>query len=309
VSRRALVLGTVIACFALPALAVIVGAALHHSATRKTGTLTSGGMERDYIVHVPPGYDPSKPTPLVLSLHGGKNNPALQMVVSQWNRVADRHGFIVAYPAGQQGALKVWAMQGDRNPSRMPDVVFISELLDKLQATYNIDPARIYANGLSNGAGMTFVLSCTLSHRIAAVGMVSAAYFQPFAWCRDTTPVPMIAIHGAADRLTRLHGGPHWIAGRHSFPSIPKWTARWARRNSCGAAPVETTVAPDVTRLEYPACANDAAVVLYTLRDGGHTWPGGTEVPEWLLGPTPRSLDASETMWAFFQAHPLRRAP
>jgi polyhydroxybutyrate depolymerase len=45
----------------------------------------------------------------------------------------------------------------------MPDVIFISELIDKLEASYNIDPARIYANGLSNGGGVTFALSCTLS--------------------------------------------------------------------------------------------------------------------------------------------------
>ena len=54
----------------------------------------------------------------------------------------------------------------------MRDVRFISELIDKLEAAYNIDPARIYANGFSNGGGMAFVLSCTLSDRIAAVGMV-----------------------------------------------------------------------------------------------------------------------------------------
>ena len=55
-------------------------------------------------------------------------------------------------------------------PGLTRDVRFISELIDTLEAAYNIDPARIYANGLSNGGGMAFVLSCTLSDRIAAVG-------------------------------------------------------------------------------------------------------------------------------------------
>ena len=301
--RRTLVLGAVIACLALPALAVVVSGAVHFFETRATGSLHG----RDYIVHVPPTYDPSKPTPLVLSLHGGKSAPAQQMAFSQWNRVADKHGFIVVYPAGVGGALKVWPMWGDRDPERMPDVVYISELIDKLQGTYNVDPARIYANGFSNGGGMAWVLSCTLSHRIAAIGAVGAAYFQPWAWCRDRTPVPFVAFHGTADPGTRYHGGVHQlIAPNHFFPSIPDWSAKWARRNSCVAPPKESAVAPDVTRLEYGGCEKNASVVLYTLKGGGHTWPGGLEGPEWLVGPTARSLDASEAMWEFFKAHPRR---
>ena len=66
----------------------------------------------------------------------------------------------------------------NRGPGLGEDVRFISDLIDHLQAKYNIDPSRIYANGLSNGGGMSFVLSCTLSDRIAAVGMVGAARGQ-----------------------------------------------------------------------------------------------------------------------------------
>jgi polyhydroxybutyrate depolymerase len=62
-------------------------------------------------------------------------------------------------------------------------------------------------------------------------------------------------------------------------------------------------VAADVTRLEYTNCANNAAVVLYTIRGGGHTWPGGKPMPEWLLGRTGRSIDATSQMWAFFREH------
>ena len=49
----------------------------------------------------------------------------------------------------------------------------------------------------------------------------------------------------------------------------------------------------------------DAAVVLYTIRGGGHTWPGGTPMPEWILGPTSRSIDGSSHMWAFLREHRL----
>ena len=78
----------------------------------------------------------------------------------------------------------------------MPMSRFISALIDRLEASYNIDPARIYANGLSNGGGMSFVLSCTLSDRIAAVGVVAAAETLPWSWC--TGPAA-----GADDRVSR----------------------------------------------------------------------------------------------------------
>jgi poly(3-hydroxybutyrate) depolymerase len=61
--------------------------------------------------------------------------------------------------------------------------------------------------------------------------------------------------------------------------------------------------ATDVTRLEYTNCADDADVVLYTIREGGHAWPGGTPMPEWMVGSTSHSIDATREMWAFFSGH------
>jgi polyhydroxybutyrate depolymerase len=92
------------------------------------------------------------------------------------------------------------------------------------------------------------------------------------------------------------------------FPNIPAWTATWARRNQCGTNPVESVVAADVTRVEYTHCADDAAVVLYTVQGGGHTWPGGKPLPEWFVGTTSNSIEATSQMWAFFREHRLREA-
>jgi polyhydroxybutyrate depolymerase len=270
---------------------------------RSNGTLISSGEEREYLLHVPRSYDPAKATPLVISMHGGALWPAAQRDISLWNPVADRHGFIVVYPSGISGrGPRAW--RAGRGPGQAKDVKFISELIDTLKATYNIDSTRIYADGLSNGGGMAFALSCTLSDRIAAVGLVASAQFPPFDWCADGPAVPMIAFHGTADRVTRYHGGTSWV-GPVEFPDIPTWTASWARRNRCGSSPVESSVAADVTRLEYTGCANDAAVVLYTVKGGGHTWPGGGPAPEWFVGKTTRSVDATSLMWEFYRAHPL----
>src|SRR5204863_260146 len=85
------------------------------------------------------------------------------------------------------------------------------------------------------------------------------------------------------------------------------WVAGWARRNRCGTKPVESGVAPDVTRIEYTRCAGDATVVLYTIQGGGHSWPGGKPLPEWWVGPTSRGIDATSQMWTFFREHQLLR--
>jgi polyhydroxybutyrate depolymerase len=305
-TRRTAVIGAVLCCISLPSLFVLRDAASFYAVNRTNGTIvTSAGQTREYILHVPKRYDRGTPTPLVISIHGAANWPSFQMNLSQWNTLADEHGFIVVYPAGEGGGPKTWFLRGS-TPSRMPDVVFISELIDKLEASYNIDPARIYANGLSNGGGVTFALSCTLSRRIAAFGPVAAAVTLPIDWCPDARPAPMIAFHGTADRFTPYNGAKVWLAP-HPFPSIPEWTAHWARRNRCGPNPVESAAAADVTRLEYTDCADDASVILYSIKGGGHTWPGGQPLPEWLVGPTSRSIDATRLMWEFFRQHPLRK--
>jgi polyhydroxybutyrate depolymerase len=302
---RRVVLGAALALIGLPVLVAPIEAVSFYAANRDNGSFVSSGEKRDYLLYVPRSYDRSKPTPLVISMHGAGLWGASQRDISRWNDLADRKGFIVVYPSGVGGkGVRVWrAEPGD---GLTKDVRFISELIDTLSRSYNIDSTRIYANGLSNGGGMSFVLSCTLSDRIAAVGMVAAAQTLPWTWCTDHRPVPMIAFHGTADPEIPYNGGSSWISPK-PFPSTPRWAANWAKRNRCGPDPVESTVAPDVTRRTYTSCADDAAVVLYTVQGGGHTWPGGTRLPEWFVGRTTRSIDATSLMWAFFADHPLSK--
>src|SRR2546425_1022089 len=300
------VIAAVMVLIGLPVLLVLVEAVWFYVSNRSTGSFVSWGQKREYLLYVPRSYDRSKPTALVISLHGAGMWGAAQKETSQWNRVADEQGFIVVYPSGEGGGgPRVWHEGGGARPSR--DVRFISELIDTLEARYNIDPRMIYANGLSNGGGMSFALSCTLSDRIAAVGMVGAALLVPFSWCTDLRAVPMIAFHGTADAAAPYKGGFSWVAPQR-FQGVRAFTASWARRNRCGTNPVDSVVATDVTRLKYTKCADDAAVVLYTIKGGGHTWPGGQPLPEWFVGRTSNSIDASSLMWAFFRAHRLREA-
>jgi polyhydroxybutyrate depolymerase len=301
---RKLVLGAVLVLISLPAVLVLMDAVSFRRSNRSNGSFVSSGQKREYLLHVPRSYDRARPTPLVISMHGAGGWPVQQMQVSRWNRLAEAQGFIVVYPAGAEGAgPRIWHVE--RGVGLMRDVGFISALIDTLSAAYNIDPTRIYANGLSNGGGMTFVLSCTLSDRIAAVGMVAAAQTLPWSWCTDLRPVPMISFNGTADPMLPYNGGTSWMAPG-TFPNVLMWTKNWARRNRCGANPVHSVAAADVTRLEYTHCAGDADVVLYTITGGGHSWPGGEPMPEWWVGPTSRSIDATSRMWEFFREHPLQ---
>lgn len=315
--RRPIIAGALLLLIGLPsALALVVAVffsilnpVILGVSNQLTGTLVSSGQRRGYLLYVPESYDPTSATPLVISMHAAAFWPAAQMKMSRWNEVAAQHGFIVVYPSGNLMTpfpllpdLPAWKLRRDADLSE--NVTFISDLIDKLEATYNIDPTRIYANGFSNGGAMAFALSCRLAHRIAAVGTVSAAQDQQsWSWCADSPPMPLINFHGTAD-VVPYDGGRVWASPR-PFPGVTAWTAEWARRNRCAPTPIESLIAPDVTRLDYMDCADDAAVVLYTIQGGGHAWPGGTPMLGWLLGSTTNDINASSLMWAFFRQHPL----
>ena len=303
VPRRATVLPVVLGLLAVPLLLAVGEGWVFRAANRPDGTIESGGLQREYRLHVPRSYDRSKPTPLVISMHGAGLWGAAQQEMSRWDEVADRERVIVVYPsASPAGGLRTWRVE--HNAGLRRDVRFIADLIDTLSARYNIDRERTYADGLSNGGGMAFVLSCSLSDRIAAVGLVASAQTLEWRWCTDQRPVPMIAFHGTDDPVVPYRGGPMWVSPT-VFPSIPRWASSWARRNGCSLTATESTVAPDVVRRAYGACARGADVELYTVLGGGHTWPGGEPLPVSWLGRTTRGIDASATMWAFFRAHPL----
>lgn len=306
---RKFVIGAVLIVFGLPLALVLIASVSFYALDRTNGTIVSSGQKREYLLYVSRSYDRTKPAPLVISMHAGALWPAEEMAISGWNKLADGHGFIVVYPAGDAGVLGPRLPRGPKiwDDERL-NVKFISDLIDELEAEYNIDPARIFVDGMSNGGGMALEVSCKLSHRVAAVGAVAAALLRPVNGCEDYRPVPTVAFHGTADPLAPYQGGTSLASPPGTgmpFLAVRDWVASRARLNRCGPNPVESAMTADVTRLEYSDCADDAAVMLYTLKGAGHQWPGGKQ--EWFLGPTSRSIDASSLMWAFFREHPLPR--
>ncbi len=289
--------------FNIIALAVLGSLAYTQFLNPNYHSLRVDGQLRRYLLYVPDSYNPNQATSLVLSLHGFASWPVNQAFVSQWDALADQHGFIVAYPQGTQVPLR-WRTAGldAGENSSGPDIAFLSKLIDELSQTYAIDPNRIYANGLSNGAGMSFVLSCQLSEKVAAVGLVAGAYNYPWQDCQPERQVPAIIFHGDADPIVPFTGGqsgPNQIF----LPDVTQWVHTLAEKNGCSPLPGTSDLTPHVAQTRFTDCQADT--VFYRISGGGHSWPGGGELPERIVGITTHEVNASALMWDFFQQHPL----
>ena len=268
-----------------------------HEPGSSPGTLTSGGLERQYILHVPTSYTGDDATPLVVNLHGHGSNAAEQAFYSGLPVKAEEEGFIVVTPQGT-GAEPHWNFT-TVEAGAPNDVAFISDLLDTLESELCIDPSRVYAAGISNGAAMTVTLACFLSDRIAAIAPVAGLFFFP--GCPSIRPVPVIAFNGTDDKLVPFEGGP---VGDSTVrvPAVEDSLQQWAEQNGCTSGPQDERVSDHVRLRRFEGCAEGATVELYAVEGGGHTWPGASiDIP---LGATTHEISATDLMWAFFEAHP-----
>ncbi len=266
--------------------------------------ITVDGLKRPYRLHIPSGYDGTKFVPLVLSLHGFAGYAAQQENYSGWSTLADKEGFIAVYPNGTGMPLRWYAGNSGYlgNRQLVDDVAFFRALFDALDKSLCVDDMRIFVNGLSNGGGMTNRLACELADRIAAVGTVAGAYSPLEDGCNPAHPIPLVAFHGTADPLVNYDG-----ALDQRFPPIKEWFAAWAKRNGCTKGPDSFFSNGDVSGSAYSDCQMNADVQLYTIAGGGHTWPGSSiALP---LGKTTQDINATETMWKFFQAHAMPARP
>lgn len=270
-----------------------------------TRSLAHAGEDREYLLHIPQGYDAARPAALVLAFHGISLDADEMVRISGFSEQADAAGFVVVYPNGT-GANKSWNgghCCGEAAKNNMDDVGFVRMLIADVASFVSIDPARVYATGFSNGAIMVYRLACELSDQIAAIGPVGATQvLEDEQACRPERDVPVIAFHGTADRLNPYEGGT--TGAGLEWVSVPHAMEFWAAQNDCPADPARTqsgSIVHDV----YAPCAGDASVELYTVTDGEHAWPGGEAVSAQVGEPT-MEISATPLMWEFFAAHPMR---
>lgn len=255
-------------------------------------TLSSGGATRHYLLHVPTSYQPGNPAALILNFHGYTSNSGQEQNLSNMSAKADREGFIVAYP---DGLNNTW--HDGPGAEGKADQQFIRDLIAALESQYSIDPKRIYATGISNGGGMSNRLGCDMADVIAAIAPVAGAY-NFWQNCQPARPVPVLAFHGLDDNIVPYEGGT-----QQAFePAIKEWAAGWATRNGCSSTPKVTTPMNTVTVHTWSNCKDHVEVILYSLANHGHSWPGSPVMPESI---TSQAVNASDLMWDFFQAHPM----
>lgn len=286
---------------------IVLFSGVFYFRNRTNRTVISCGLTRRYLLFVPNSYQPDQPVPLVISVHGFVQWPAHQARLSGWNQLADREGFLVAYPKGRGFPLRWYTQLSTADQEKSgEDVQFFKDLISELSASYNIDPDRIYVNGMSNGGGMANLLASELSERIAAFGGVAGAYLSSTEIRREHRPVPWIAFHGIDDPIVPYQGGEINRGLRSSrFPSVEIWAADWAQSNGCRIQPELEMFTDQVTKISYLDCRGAGDVILYKIAGAGHTWPGGGWLPRWLTGKTYQWISATELMWDFFQSQPL----
>jgi poly(3-hydroxybutyrate) depolymerase len=256
--------------------------------------LVHAGSYRTYRLHVPASYVRGLATPVVVANHFLWANSSTMEALTGFSAMADRKGFVVAYPDAIDGLWDVGF------GSTYDDVGFVAHMLDELAATYTVDADRVFATGMSNGAQFTYVLGQRLGARFAAIAPVSGSIFT-LAGFKPTSPVSVLAMHGTADTIVPYQG----IAG--VMFSEEQAVGMWAAFDGC--APASFALLPDLAptdgcRVVRATCARGAGgteVVLDAIIGGGHAWPGQAAV---LFGATCRDLDATTDIWEFFAKHP-----
>ena len=276
-----------------------------------TRSIRIGAASRSYILHVPPGRADKRA--MVLAFHGGASNARGTIRLTGLSDKANKEGFVVVYPngSGRLASILTWNAGrccGYAQQQGVDDVEFVRAVLDDVAKLTPIDPARVFATGISNGGQMAYRLAAEMPDRIAAVAPVAASLEVTLG--STPRPVPIVHFHGTNDDHLPFEGGRgrRSIAGV-SFTSVSATINAWVKNNGCRPTPTVQKV-PDkvvdgthVERRTYSDCRDKADVVLYVIDGGGHTWPGRV-VREVLLGTTSLQISATDLMWEFFLSHP-----
>jgi len=240
-------------------------------------TLQHGGEMRSFIVHVPAGYDNSRPVPLVLNFHGATMSASLQQTTTGMDRKADAEGFVVVYPDGIDRSWNAGVCCRGAASGMVDDVGFARALVEHVEGRVCIDPKRVYAAGFSNGGRMSYRLGCEAADLFAAIAPVAGTKSFPDLMntpgCKPSRPISLIDVMGSDD--PRIDAQPAQVA-------------EWRAFNGC------TDTEPKVSYTKgkhichsYEQCAGGTSVTYCTVDGLGHAWPSG-------------DFDANDRLWELF---------
>jgi polyhydroxybutyrate depolymerase len=272
---------------------------------QKTGQITVDGIQRHFVIYIPSLTNADDELPVVISLHGRLGTGKGMMDFADFRPLAEKEKFIIVCP---DGIDKSWN-DGRPTPAQkkeINDIKFIDQLISYIINTYHGDAAMVYVTGMSNGGFMASRIACELSSKVAAVAIVAASMDKNMGY-RPQRSIPMMYIQGTKDPLVPFDGGTMKGAGGEIY-SHNDVLKLWADADLCDGKPVITHL-PDaardgtaITKEEYTNPANGKKVIGYTITNGGHTWPGGTQyLPIFLVGTVSHNMDACQVIWDFFK--------
>lgn len=240
-------------------------------------------------VHVPASYEPTKRTPIVFDVHGRTQNASGEMALSRSKTKSDAEGFVVIFPESATSPTS-WNSGSCCDPAsttNLDDTAFMTSLLDLARDKLCVDDNRVFMMGMSNGGYESHRIACELADQFAAVGPVAGLLL--FSGCAPSRPVPVMMVNGTADQLSQ-------------YAFVDEGVDFWVQHNGCTTT--ETTFTQgDASCVTHGGCTAGADVILCTIADGGHQWPGGgTTLP--LLGKKSDNLVTTDALWEFFKAHP-----
>lgn len=256
-------------------------------------SIRSNNIFRRYRLYVPNSYT-GQAVPLVFNLHGYTSNATQQQTYSNFMPIADTAKFLMVLPEGTTfNSSQYW--NAGFGPGAN-DVLFMNDLIDSLDLTYNIDLNSVYSCGMSNGGIMSYYLACNLPNRFAAIASVTGDMLNSWFNCVPNRPFPVMEIHGTADGTVPYNGDA-------TFAHIDSVVKKWRKFNNCNPTPITTNV-PDINtsdgataiNYKYTGGANGAEVELYKVNNGTHTWPGAFPI-----GTTCQDFNASVEIWRFFR--------
>jgi polyhydroxybutyrate depolymerase len=282
-------------------LALVIIAMPAHAQSR---SLRVGGLERTYRIYRPAGLSRARPVPLVVVLHGGFGTGRQAEGSYHWDAQADRRGFVVAYPDGVRRSWNAGGICcGLAHRNDVDDLGFLTRLIETVTRNQNIDPKRVYLTGISNGAAMAYRYGCEGRYPVAAIGAVAGSFSVA---CPQPHAVSVMEIHGLDDHNIPFHGGHGSKAATQvRWLPVEQTLDSFRRANRC-APPSSQQHGPVHTDISH--CADGREVVLISITDAGHQWPGGRPARPLVarifrLDPPSRALDATAVLWDFFQHH------
>jgi polyhydroxybutyrate depolymerase len=250
---------------------------------------------RQYKVHVPPGYDPATPAPLVFCLHGLMQT-AVSFCVNGSGMVpkSDEAGFILVMPLGYNNSWNGGGCCGNAATMMLDDVGLMRAIFEEVATHVNVDRGRVYATGLSNGAYLSYRLACEAADLFVAVAPGAGA--APMV-CNPSKQVSVLDIHGTQDTYVPYS----WQA-----PALQTL----AMANGCGAT-TQPAVVPqsggDTTCVTHSGCPAGVEVTGCTIEGGGHVWFGdpscGTGVGPTgcgFVGANSDTMINTQAAWEFF---------